>query len=155
MNLIPSLSIGLICSLVMAGPQAADVAVFGSWSEQLGAIDLAAGAGSDIRSPITSDGSQTYISIANTGGGAWTLYVRRTDSSLPSGVSLAMRRISSGSGTGTIVGGEGDLTVTDMDQEFFFGSGDRIDIALQLRLDGVSVRHGMGTFGTLIHYRID
>ncbi len=152
MRLVPSSSIGLLCALAMPFTHAADIEVFGFWSEQLGAIDLASGAGSDIRSPIISDPLHAQINIANTGGGSWTLVLRREGSNLPSEVTLAVRRSSSGSGAGSVSGGEDYLTVTDSDQALFSGSGDRDGIGLQLRLQGVSVRHGAGTFGSLLRY---
>ncbi|WP_233490323.1 hypothetical protein [Thiocapsa marina] len=135
--------------------QAADISLTGGdWSETIDAGDLIAGAGSDIRSPIESGSYQATLDISNTGGALWTVGVQRSGSSLPSGVTLAVRRTSDGSGGGSITGGQSYLTVGSLEQAIFYGSGDRSGIRLQLRLDGVSVGNGPGAYDTTLIYRI-
>ena len=143
------------CLLVMASAHAADLSVIGGWSQPIGSMDLASGAGTDIRSPIESASSQAQISITNTGGGPWTLMVRRLDSTLPVGVDLAVRRTTSGSGGGSLVGGESYMNVTATEQALFSGTGDRGGIGIQLRLDGLSIRQAPGPYDSPILYRIE
>lgn len=139
--------------LMAAFSQAADVNVVGSWSERIGAADLSAGAGTDIRWPIESDPYQVQISIDNTGGGPWTLMVRRFGSNLPAGVTVAIRRTTGGSGDG-VVGGESYVMVTEIDQPLFYGTGDSSGIGIQQRLDGVSIGQGRGDYSGELLYRV-
>jgi len=133
---------------------AADISESGGWSETINASDLIAGAGSDFHSPITSSAYQAALSISDTGGAAWTIGVRRTSSSLPTGVAVAVRRTTSGSGDGSVSGGESFLTVGGTEQILCSGTGDRSGIGLQLRLTGASVEHGSGSFSATLTYRV-
>jgi len=146
--------LGAMCLALAPLAQAADLNLVGGWFETLGAADLVAGAGSDLRSPITSGSSQATLDIANTDGAPWTIGVRRSSSSLPGGVALAVRRTTSGSGDGHVSGGEGYVTVGTSEQVLCSGEGDLDGIGLQLRLSGVSVEQGAGTFGATLTYRI-
>ncbi|WP_242464228.1 hypothetical protein [Thiococcus pfennigii] len=143
-----------ICLASMQVAQAADISVFGNWSETLGAADLVGGAGTDIRSPITSGAYQATLDLSNTDGAAWTVGVRRASSSLPTGVAVAVRRTTGGSGDGGISGGQDFLTVGANEQVLCSGHGDRSGIGLQFRLTGVSVEQGTGGFGATLVYRV-
>jgi hypothetical protein len=145
---------GALCLAVASVAQAADLTVTGSWSETLGPPDLVDGAGTDIRSPITSGSYQATLDIANTGGAAWTIGVRRASSNLPTGVAIAVRRTTTGTGDGGISGGESFLTVGGTEQTLCSGTGDRSGVGLQLRLNSISVAHGTGSFGATLTYRI-
>jgi hypothetical protein len=50
---------------------------------------------------------------------------------------LFVRRASAGNGAGSIAGGEAFVEVGDTDVELFSGSGDRSNISLQLRAQGL------------------
>ncbi|MBK1701749.1 hypothetical protein [Thiococcus pfennigii] len=152
--MIKRLVLFAICLAAMQAVQAADVSVFGNWSETVGPGDLVSGPGSDIRSPITSSSYQATLAVANTEGAAWTIRVRRSSSSLPTGVAIAVRRTTSGSGDGGISGGESYLTVNSTEQTLCSGTGDRGAVGLQLRLTGVSVDQGTGSFGATLTYRV-
>lgn len=135
--------------------QGGDLSVLGGWSPLIDAGALAAGAGSDFRTSIESPTSETRISILNTSGSPWTLWVRQATSSLPSGVTLSLRRTTSGSGAGDLTGGQSYLSLDQGEQALFSGTGDRTGIGLQWRLDGVSIRQGPGVHGGAIQYRVD
>ena len=142
-------------ALAAAPAGAADIGLSGGgWSQTIDAGDLFAGAGSDLRSPIESGSSEFRVDVSNSGGASWTLSLRRSDLSWPSGVALAARRTSDGSGAGSISGGTGYQSVTALDQALFSGSGDRSGIGIQLKLEGLSVQHAPAFYETRLTYSI-
>jgi hypothetical protein len=135
---------------------AADIGLTGGgWSETIDAADLFAGAGTDIRSPIESGSSEFRVDVSNTGGASWTVRLRRSDLSWPSGVALAARRTTDGSGPGSISGGASYQSVTALEQALFSGSGDRSGIGIQLKLEGLSVQHAPALYETTLTYSIE
>jgi hypothetical protein len=132
----------------------ADILVVGNWTRIVDQNDLASGAGSDIRTPIESAVGQVQISISNTGGGSWSLLVAKSDTNWPAGVSAAVKRTSDGSGSGTISGGTAYLVVTATNQIFISGTGDRSDIQLQLKTEGLSVRNSPSSYSTTLTYTL-
>lgn len=135
--------------------QAANLMLVGNWTHNIGSSDLIAGAGTPLRSVIENDDAPVTVEINSTEGLSWTLRVRRSGAALPEGVTLSVRRVSSGYGSGTIAGGEAYLAVTDQGTVFFSGHGDRQGVAVQMRLDGLSISQGPGTFGTILTYEIE
>lgn len=136
--------------MVIECAQAATLDISGHWSEVIGIDDLVGGAGTDFLSSIDSE--QATLSVGGTDLDPWALVVRQSGS-LPNGVSLAVRRVSNGN-CGNITGSLDYLMVSDQEQELFAGFGDCTNIGLQLRLQGLSLRHGSGTYGTSLVYTI-
>lgn len=145
----------ILLALLTVPASAIQLLVMGGWSESIGSSDLIAGPGTDIRSPIASGGSQAVIDITDTGGAAWTLKVARQDVNWPTGVGIAVRRTSNGSGSGTISGGTGYVSVGGMEQVLCEGTGDRSNLAIQLKLEGLSVQHAPDTYGTNLVYTVE
>jgi hypothetical protein len=135
--------------------QAADISLVGNWSRTIDEQDLVDGAGSGFRSPIESEPGQATLSIQNTGVGSWRVKVRHTLSNLPDGVTLAVKRSSDGTGQGTIAGGADYLVISDTEQTLCEGSGERTDIALRLRLQGVTIFQAPGLHNATLLYRVE
>jgi hypothetical protein len=73
----------------------------------------------------------------------------------PSGVNLAVSLTDNGSGLG-LVSGSGDVTVTNTDQVFVTGLGDRYGMKLRLRLTGQSVSNlPPDSYNTSITYTVE
>jgi hypothetical protein len=140
---------------VSGGTLAAGLSVVGQWSQQIGPNDLASGPGSNFRSPIDSNATQATVNVSNASGVGWTVRVRLEDSTLPEGVSLAVRRSSDGSGDGSLSADIGYLVLNGQEQALFSGLGDRSAIGLQLRLSGVSISQLPGFHGCTLLYRIE
>ena len=68
---------------------------------------------------------------------------------------MEARRITDGSGAGTIGGGSGYHTITGLDQTLFTGSGDRIGIGVQLKVTGFDVQRAPDDYGTTLTYSVD
>lgn len=152
-SFLPLLGAGVLTMLLAGGASAADINLFGDWSTQIGLDTLTGGFGTDYASPIESDSAQAAVDISNTGGGAWRVWARR-DRSLPSGVTLAVRRSSPGNGIGSISGGDSYVTLSEGEQLLFSGDKDRTTITLQLALSGVSISHPPGSNGCSVIYRV-
>lgn len=145
----------IVCSLSFTLPlHAADISAVGSWSTSLTSSDLAAGAGSDLRSPIESTAAQTALTITNTANSSWTVTVSNDTSMWPAGVSLAVRVASSGTGTGSVSSSGAYLILSGTARTLLSGSGDRADVQLQFRLNGVSVRNSFGNYSTSVIYSV-
>jgi hypothetical protein len=145
----------LLVACTLSSARAADISVVGNWSEVINSSDLAAGAGSDLRSPIESGTAQATLDISATGGASWVVKVSKSDINWPAGVSIAVRRTSDGTGAGTLSGGTGYLTVTGTEQTLFSGSDDRSGIQLQLRTESLSIGDAPGSYGATLTYRIE
>ncbi|HYE77629.1 MAG TPA: hypothetical protein VEI97_06560 [bacterium] len=144
--------------LLSGGAVAAEplIAADGDWAPSIGAGDLQAGAGSDLAPTYESSASQVALDITATAGDgdSWRVDVRRTDADWPAAFTLAVRRTSDGMGSGSINGGDMYLTITESDQPFFAGAGDRLNIGAQLRLGGVSLQVPPGIYGTTLTYTL-
>ena len=133
---------------------ASDISAVGVWSTSLTASDLAAGAGSDLRSPIESAAGQVALTISNTAGGSWAVTVRNDGALWPAGAHISVRIASAGSGAGSVSGGGAYLTLGGAAQTLLSGTGDRADVQLQFKLDGVSVRNSFGNYSANIIYSL-
>lgn len=128
----------LACLVVPAA--AADLAVTpANFSTQIGAAQLAAGAGSNFESPVVSDVLLATLTISNTGGANWQLEIALDggEADLPAGVSLSLRR-AGGAGEAGISGGLGYQALTGSPETFFNGSGDYASVEILLQIDGIT-----------------
>lgn len=116
----------------------ADVSSSGNWTKTIDASDLVAGAGSDLISQHDSDSGIATLTIYNTAGASWRLFARRSDGVWHERLELFVRRTSDGTGSGSVIDGGNYVTLSTLDTEFFTGSGDRTNIAVQYRLTGMS-----------------
>lgn len=155
---LSGLRAGALCALALlaASPlaYAVDIGVTGSWFETIDRDDLAAGAGSDVRTPIDSTSAQVTLDITNTLGAGWTVQLSRSDISWPAGVTIAARRTSDGTGGGSISGGAAYVGANSAPQIFFTGTGDRTGIQIQIRTEGLSVQTAPGTYTSGLIYSV-
>jgi hypothetical protein len=143
--------LGAAALLMTLGAQAATLGITGDWFQTIGSGDLIGGAGTDLRSPIESSASQGLVNIGDTNGEPWTLVVQDSGETLPSGVTLAVRRTGSGS-CGGLAGGLQYQTLDGSVLAFFSGTGDCSGIGLQLQIQGLSISQGPGVHGTSLLY---
>lgn len=115
-------------------------------------------AGSDLIDTYTTTGTDnTTVRVQNTASDTqpWQLEISRLDTNWPAGVSLLAKRVTDGTGPGSIAGGTDFLPITAADQVFFNGVGDRSAIEVQLQIEGVSVTTvGVDTYTTTIYYTV-
>lgn len=140
----------LLCSKAEAP---ISITVTGSWSENINASDLQAGAGSDLISTYESATDAVSIDVTETSGN-WAVDVKKIDTHWHSNLHLHIKRTSDGTGSGSISGGGAYQEVTDTDQSFFNGSGDRSNVNIQLKLTGVSVQVTPDTYTTTVYYTV-
>lgn len=127
----------------------------GSWTETIRSTNLTAGAGSDLSATYTSPADQASVDITLTTEAAdqWRVDVKKSDMNWHADTHLFIRRSSDGSpgmSGATISGGTSYMEVTDVDQAFFSGSGDRLNAGIQFRLTGFSVQVPPGSYSTTV-----
>jgi hypothetical protein len=144
----------LLCWLAAGAAGATDIAAQNSWSFTIDRSRLAAGAGSNLASPIDSTSTLLTIDITNTSGAAWAVKAHRSDLTWASGTGLSVRRTSDGSGTGTINGGGAYVGLGSADQTLFSGTGDRTGVRIVLRLDGASIATAPGNYAASVVYTL-
>ena len=131
---------------------AADIDVVGHWSRTVTRTDLAAGAGTDIQSPIESPAAIATLDITNTGGSSWVVRVTWNDIDWAPGTSVAVRR--SGNEDG-ISGGSSYQTLDGLPQDFFCGTGDRSGIQIQFKVDGVTIQTAPQPYNIVVTYTVE
>ncbi len=117
--------------------EAADLSSSGDWVQGISAADLVAGAGSNLQPIFESVPGATVLSIANAPG-SWSLRVRQSGSGGSGNVTIYVRRVSAGSGSGSIAGGTAYQALSGSDAELFSGSLPRSGVTLQYKLTGLS-----------------
>ena len=121
------------------------IRITGSWTFTIDQNDLTLGAvgGGDLNATYTTSGASN-LSVTLSGvtpdTQPWRVDIRRTDSVWSASWILSAKRITDGTGPGTISGGTTFLAITTTDQQFFSGSGDRSSVDVQLQLSGISTQ---------------
>jgi hypothetical protein len=135
--------------------QAIDIVVTGDWLLTVDALDLQAGAGSDLIDTYESTADAISISISGTAGASdnWRVNVKKADTYWDSSLHLYVQRTSDGTG-GSVSGGTAYQEITDVAQSFFDGSDDVSGIDVQLRLSGVSIQIPPDTYTTTVYYTV-
>jgi hypothetical protein len=131
---------------------AADISSNGTWYEMISAADLVAGAGSNLRAPIDSAGGTTVLSVA--AAGAWQVKARCDSGAMPAGTTIWVRRVSNGTGSGTISGGEAFVQLSATDSDFFSGSDTRSSISIQFRITGLNCSAAPGSYSSPITFSV-
>lgn len=145
--------LSLLLSLAIAAP-GADVSSVGNWTETIDASDLIAGAGSNVTSQYESVTGSTTLDIVNTAGGSWRIVARRSDGTWHGNLTLFVRRTSDGSGSGSVLSGASYVQLSTLDTEIFTGTGDRTNIAVQLKLTGMSKDVSPNTYSSGIIFTV-
>ncbi|TET45598.1 hypothetical protein E3J62_07380 [candidate division TA06 bacterium] len=149
----------LLFWLAVTGPIArADISITasGDWTRTIDANDLQSGAGSDLTSTYESATDQVTIDISGTLGDLdnWRVDVARIDFAWHSDLHQYIKRTSDGTGGGSISGGTSYQEVINTWQTFFSGSGDRSNIAVQLKLTGVSIQIPVNNYSAMIFFMV-
>jgi len=143
-----------VAALLLCGiAQGADITTLGSWTETITAANLVAGAGSDLQSSYESTSGTTTVSVHGPPGN-WTVLARRGAGSWHSNVTLYIKRTSDGVGTGTISGGEAYVELTGSDTAIFTCTNQRISVAMQYKLTGVSCDITPSTYSAPIIFTV-
>jgi hypothetical protein len=149
------LSGGLLAALGLQAWAAISISLTGGWSKTIDATSLAGGAGSDRISTHESAADAVSLTISGTTGpsDSWRIDVTRVDTTWHSTLALSVRRTSEGTG-GSVSGGGSYQTISDVNTTFFSGAGDVADIAVQLRLSGISLQVPAKIYTTTVYYTV-
>lgn len=135
---------------------AISITAAGGWTQTIDAVNLTAGAGSDLNSTYTSLNNATIIDIGGAGNNNWRVDVRKTDATWDGNFHIFVRRTGDGSGPGpgTISGGTSFMEVTAIDTQFFSGSRNRSNVPVAYQLQGVSLNIGPNTYNTSVTFTV-
>ncbi len=141
--------------LFPAGAEAIDLSASGGLMRIVGASDLVSGAGSNLHTTF-DDAGATSLSIVNTSGSndRWRIDVRRSDATWHNALRLYVKRISDGSGGGTVTGGLSHVEISGTPVEFFSGEGDRDGLFLSYQLTGMSVSVSPNIYSTTVIFTV-
>ncbi|HDZ69338.1 MAG TPA: hypothetical protein ENH43_02845 [Phycisphaerales bacterium] len=145
----------LILLLSLVGPAGVCQAITAaldtsSWTEYVNTDDLQSGAGSDLNVNYWS----AIFNMDITGTlGNWQVDVARSDTDWNTNITISTRRLSDGTGSGTIAGGTSWLAV-NTGNYFFNGSQDRTGINLRLVVANISLLLGAHFYTTTIIYTV-
>ena len=122
---------------------ALSISASGAWYETIDENDLTSGAGSDLQSTYESVTNATLLTISEclNSNDTWQVNVSYSSSNWP--FSLSVKK-----------SGGNYQPITTTQTEFFSGKGDTSDIALQYKLEGVSIKIAPGTYSTTITYTV-
>lgn len=132
---------------------AADLIATGGWTETVDASDLSGGAGTDLNGVYESGPGATTLTVS-AAPGTWRIRARRVEVSWDSRLTVWVKRVSDGSGSGTIAGGSSYVQLGTTDTEIFSGTEDRNNISLQYKVTGLSKNIQPGTYLTDIVFTV-
>ncbi len=125
----------------------------GSWTHSINETYLS-GPGSDLVETYESVSNQILMDIHGQKLENYQVTLQRSDVVWNSYFRVYARRTSDGNGNGYISGGTEYVEAGTSSQEFFRGGKNRSNIAIQLRLSGVTVGAEYGTYVTNVIYTI-
>jgi predicted metalloprotease len=151
-------NIGLCMVLLTASPALAviSITVTGSWTQSIDKNNLTGGPGTDITTTFTSAQNANLITIsgAKNKNDNWQINIKRIDTAWNGTLQMFAKRTSSGTGQGSVSGGQAYIQVTQNDTTFFTGAGDLSGISVQLQLTGASLAVPPNQYSTTIQYTV-
>lgn len=147
------LAAAILIFLSVPARPAITLEVLGSWTESIDAVDLIAGAGSDLTDSYESASNAIEVNITSSGT-SWQMDIRKVDGNWHGDFVLYARRTADGTGVGTISGGDAYQQITGVDNLFFSGTKGRTGVNVQLKLSGVSIQVPPDTYITTVYYTI-
>jgi hypothetical protein len=151
-------TMGLGMVLLAAGPAVAviNITVAGSWTQSIDKNNLTGGTGTDLTSTFTSAQNANLITItgAKNRNDNWQINIKRIDTAWNSSLQIFAMRTSSGTGQGSVSGGQAYIQVTQNDTTFFTGAGSLSGISVQLMLTGASLQVPPNQYTTTIEYTV-
>ena len=145
----------VVCIVIFLSVRPCDcqtIAVTGSWSVSVGLADLQGGPGTDFNNPYESPSNQIDVDIwGGSFGKTWAVQVQRVDISWDTNLTLEAQAFHA-----KISGGTPYQEITTTNQELFRSNNSKnaVNIDVQLRLSGVSLTIGTGTFTTTVYYTL-
>jgi hypothetical protein len=126
----------------------------GKWSEIINSEDLQDGAGSDFNESFESSSDKVTMDILGIAGASdpWQVDIKKVDIKWSDDFHFSIKMTSVGIGDGSIIGGLLYQEITDDNQYFFSGSGNRVGINFQQKLTGVSATNLAGKYSITIMY---
>jgi len=147
---------GLGVLLLTQQGRAADIIVSGNVVQVSRAYDVLKELKADRAATYVTGKDQILLSVCNFSapGAIWRVDVRRDSVEWPSGMKLEVRRTGDGMGEGAITGRRGFTEVGPTYRTLCSGTGDRMNIPLQIGISGCPLDLDVGTHVTSIIYTV-
>jgi hypothetical protein len=154
--LLFTMAFGMVFLAVKPAAAVINITVSGSWNQTIDKNNLTGGAGTDLNNTFASSQNINLITITGTKNrnDNWQVNIKRIDTTWNGSLQIFARRTSSGTGTGSVSGGQAYIQLTQNDTTFFNGAGDLNGIWVQLQLTGTSVQVSPNQYSTTIQYTI-
>ena len=158
---ILAISALVVCSWQMKGQLV--ISQVSNWQEDLDATDLSTPeeAGADLNSTLETVANYNQLDILNVATTQdWKITVSKSDINWPAAFIPYVQRTSNGvpcgtcSGVNTITSPTGYMQVTNLEQDFVFGSGEVTDIDVQFRVTGISLTVDADNYSTEIIFTL-
>jgi hypothetical protein len=150
----------ILLFLTIGSASGITITVTGGWTQTIdGALLKEPNVpGSDFKNIQRSAANAVKIAIGGvTNAVSWRVDVRKTDINWFAGglIVLEVRRKSDGAGTGAVAGGTEWQEVTDTDLALFTGNGNRANVKIQLRLNGLGAENlNVDTFAGTVFFTV-
>jgi hypothetical protein len=155
---LPVIAVALCTFLLAPGCAWAviNITVTGSWTQTIDKNNLTGGPGTDLTSTYTSAQNINLVTItgAVSKRDNWQINIKRINNTWNGSLQISARRTSSGTGTGSVSGGQNYIQVSETDTVFFTGAGNLSGIRVQLQLTGASLQVSPNQYSTTIQYTI-
>ena len=134
-----------------------------NWQEDLDATDLLTPeeAGEDLNPVLQTVANYNQLDILNVASTQnWKITVSKSDINWPAAFLPYVQRTSNGipcgtcSGVNTVTSPSGYLQITNLEQDFIFGSGEVTNIDVQFRVTGISLTVDADNYSTEIIFTL-
>lgn len=151
----------LLCSLQMDAQLV--ISQLSNWQEDLDATDLLTPeeAGEDLNPTLQTVANYNQLDILNVASTQdWKITVSKSDINWPAAFVPYVQRTSNGipcgtcTGVNTVTSPAGFLQITNLEQDFVFGSGEVTNIDVQFRITGISLTVDADNYSTEIIFTL-
>ena len=152
-----ALCIGLSLSLPVTCAHAAlTVTVTGDWRLGLTRQNLPGRPGSDLSAVCESDPGRALLTVsgASSSNQRWRVEISRRDVRWHPALQLQVRRVGNGVGAGVLRSGLAYQPIDTTPGDILIGCGNRLQVPLQFRLTGFSVRVPPADYATELTYTV-
>lgn len=134
-----------------------------NWQEDLDATDLSTPeeAGADLNGTLQTASNYNQLDILNVASTQdWKISVSKSDINWPAAFVPYVQRTANGvpcgscAGVNTITSPSGYLQITNLEQDFIFGSGEVTGIDVQFRVTGISLTVDADNYSTEIIFTL-
>lgn len=151
----------VLCSLQVSGQLV--ISQLSNWREDLDATDLSTPeeAGMDLNGTLETVNNYNQFDILNVASTQdWKITVSKSDINWPGAFIPYVQRTSNGipcgacTGVNTGISVSGYLQITNLEQDFIFGTGEVTDLDVQFKVEGISLTVDADNYSTEVMFTL-